>query len=143
MVIPRAKTGEYFRSAFTECLQKTAFDQIVILSLQPELEDEVCRRLAEIAPDRTTVRKLATLGQLGVAVSEASFVLTERYHGAVAAIAAGVPVRIEPVAVADKLWDLRRSLEEEGGEALLEKARRGEKALRDVLAKIDRHIGRR
>ncbi len=140
MVIPRAKTGAYFRPAFIDCLQKTAYDKIIILSLQPEHEGEVCRRLAAIAPDKTIIRKLATLGQLGDSVSEASFVLTERYHGAVAAIAAGVPVRIEPVAVGDKLWDLRRSLEQEGASALLEKAGRGAKALRDVLAKMDQSI---
>lgn len=60
------------------------------------------------------------------------FVIAERYHGALAALAAGIPYETVMQGKGDKLSELKK-MEEAGHDALLQKVKTGETALRNAL----------
>lgn len=69
--------------------------------------------------------------ELCEAVSSASFLLTQRYHAGIVALALGVPFETVPQVAGDKLDALNR--EERDSACLMERVQMGEEALRGVL----------
>ena len=103
MVIPRKNSGATIKKAIAELLKRNTFDRVVILSLQPDdpAEAAYCLTLAwELA---ATIQPIRTVDQLSRAVAGCSLLLTERYHGAVAALALGVPFATVSQGEGDKL----------------------------------------
>lgn len=72
-----------------------------------------------------------TLSALCDELARASFLLTQRYHAGIAAIALGVPFEVVPQVSGDKLDALQH--EEHDRLKLVERVRSGEEALRRVL----------
>jgi polysaccharide pyruvyl transferase WcaK-like protein len=128
MIIPRRNSGAELLLAAREVLLDSSFDAVIVLSLQsgdPQ-EQVVCKRIASAVGG--SVRSATTGEELREAIGDSSFVLSERYHGALAALAMDVPFRVVPQRSADKLEALTRVRSSkamalvEHGEQLLRKA---------------------
>jgi polysaccharide pyruvyl transferase WcaK-like protein len=134
IIIPRHNSDLLFRQIVSEEVKKQLFDRSVILSLQPNSIEEQ-QSIEEIQKDilaiPTTVVPIRTYVDLAQQMNMATQVVTQRYHGAIAALAMGVPVRIVPQKEGDKLASLIGVRGEEV-EGLIEE---GEKALREMLKK--------
>jgi len=125
-IIPRYNSTDSFDTRASVLSKERSWDGVQILSLQPEnLEEQaVCAKLAERT--KGTVISVRTLEDLAHRVRSASLVLTQRYHGAVAALALDVPFEVVSQGAGDKLAALIqhsapeewRSLAENGQEAL-------------------------
>ena len=134
IVIPRRNSGESFQRALAEFVLQHPASAVRCLLMQPDDPEErkVIERINGVLGRVPEVRDVRTLSDLMEQISRASFVLTERYHGALAAIALEKPLRIISQGEGDKLWVLERMLKRGEGErgALLIAVQRGEKALR-------------
>src|SRR3989344_2301824 len=82
-----------------------------VLSFQPgnPQEQRVCRQAAARVPGGAEVMPVRSIAELTVAVAGASFVLTQRYHGAVLALALGIPFQVASQQPTDKLAALAES----------------------------------
>lgn len=102
-VIPRSNSAATMRNALEKCMNKNTFDSIVILSLQPDncMEKKVCRDIASNM--HIEIRNIRTADEFAESVGSCSRVITERYHGAVAALALGVPFESVARVDGDKL----------------------------------------
>jgi polysaccharide pyruvyl transferase WcaK-like protein len=135
-VIPRHNADAAFHEAFSAALQADTLRQICIVSMQPEdaAEQAVIEEMKTRANGRARVVRALSMRMLLEALGEASSVLTQRYHGAIAALALGIPVTILPQGTGDKLWALRELIHGKDPKAeaarLREAALRGEKALK-------------
>ena len=140
VVIPRQNADGAFFSAFQRLLP-TVPGEVHLVALQPDdpQEQEVLATLERQAEGRA-VRRIAarTLATLMDEVSAASLVLTQRFHGAIAALSAGVQTEIYPQKQGDKLWALKDAMER--GNAVEEVRRQqalaleGERALKAWFA---------
>ncbi|MFA6522893.1 MAG: polysaccharide pyruvyl transferase family protein [Candidatus Peribacteraceae bacterium] len=130
-IIPRGKPAHSFISRAQELGTDTSFETVFILSLNPDAEDEraVCRSLEASIPG-ASIREIRSLDALISAIAGSSFVLSARYHGALAALALGVPYEAVPQGEGDKLASLRSI---SSPDALRISALEGEKVLREVL----------
>ncbi len=131
-IIPRRNSHISFREAALE--RARGASRIAIVSLAPDdpAEREVCRSLASLLPS-ARVEPVRTLGALAEAVGRASFVLTERYHGAIAALALGVPFATVAQGREDKLEEIAAVARGHALPDLLNRVARGEDALRRFL----------
>lgn len=110
-----------------------------ILLMQPNHPEEqkTARMLQTKLGNNTTIVPIYTTGDLIAEVSSSVMVVTERFHGALAALAIGTPVKILPQGVGDKLSSLlpysdgQQSLSELS--SLVEK---GEQGLRQALMSL-------
>lgn len=128
VIIPRKNSPVAFTERAAQ-LQKTGeWKEVRILSFQPDDPQEysLCMRLAG---ETGVVVPVRTIGDLRGELSAASFVLTQRYHGAVGALALGVPFEVVPQGEGDKLAGLAGMLK---GDAVA-LAAAGEGALRSAL----------
>lgn len=121
------------RNYSLQVAQNPAFSEVKILSLQPENSEEmeVCKKIQNSIGG--IIIPIRSVEELTKECSTAGFVLSQRYHGALAALALGVPYEVVPVGENDKLaqlQDLKESKEE-----LLEKIRVGEEAFLSALTK--------
>jgi len=133
VIIPRQNPSDEFWRMLAELRPK--FPGLVrVLLMQPDHPGEAAAaaHARTIVPDADVVeaRSLPTLAEF---LSDASCVLTQRYHGAIAALGAGVPdVRIVPQRPGDKLAELH-TLVKRGSDTLAALARTGDEALRAAL----------
>ncbi|OGJ57821.1 hypothetical protein A2635_04765 [Candidatus Peribacteria bacterium RIFCSPHIGHO2_01_FULL_51_9] len=132
VIIPRQNSGENFFSRVRDVIRKNSFDEIVILSLQPDHRGEkrVCEQLQEEVKDAIIV-PIHSLEMLVCEIYRASCVLSQRYHGALTALALKKNVEIVHQTEGDKLASLRESLSN-GVSAL----RIGEETLRSALMRM-------
>jgi polysaccharide pyruvyl transferase WcaK-like protein len=129
-----------FQKRLAELQQNgTLFEGISILSLEPgsRKEQAVCAGLLLTMPQANIV-PVRSLSNLVDDVSQASFVLSERYHGALAAFALGVPFEAISQQPGDKLASLMEEAKEEGVERCRERVEEGVKALMQALRHIQR-----
>ncbi|TSC57277.1 MAG: polysaccharide pyruvyl transferase CsaB [Candidatus Peregrinibacteria bacterium Greene0416_19] len=135
IVIPRKNSGATFRERAKELVASGLFETLRILSMEPENEAEasVCRSLAAALGAEVTA--ITTLTALAEAVSGSSLVLSQRYHGALAALASGIPVEVVPQGVGDKMAELQE-LKPEDAPRLLDLVQTGEEALREMLQRL-------
>ncbi|MFH0770703.1 MAG: polysaccharide pyruvyl transferase family protein [Candidatus Peregrinibacteria bacterium] len=133
-LIPRRNSGQAFIDACMTAVREADWEGVVILSLQPSNRGErkVCERL-KTALGRATVVPVSALDQLVQLVSEAGCVVSERYHGALAALALGKPLVLVSQGSDDKLSTLSHLLRVPP-EELLNLIEEGERALFDALA---------
>lgn len=111
-VIPRMNSGSAFVDAVRSAVADRRPDTVRILSMQPDAEEErrVCFSLLGIIGRGAEVRPVRTLLALIESLADCSHLVTERYHGALAAIALGLPVTIVAQRAGDKLDRLREQL---------------------------------
>jgi len=138
IVMPRRNSSQAFLRRARSLA--ASFERVRVLSLEPDSHDEraLCRRFQKTIGGSASVIPIRSLDHLAVEVAPASYVLAQRYHGALAAIALGIPVEIIPQRVGDKLTALqslvREDRERSSTEAYLtELVKKGEQALREVL----------
>jgi polysaccharide pyruvyl transferase WcaK-like protein len=132
VIIPRANASQEFLDlAKAEGMKaKERGETVCIASLEPEAHGEgmICGELARHL-DAPIVCP-STRQELMSVMQDASYVLTQRYHGAIAALGMGIPFHAFPQASGDKL----DAVAEMDRETALEAVERGERALREVLS---------
>lgn len=133
--IPRRNSGPQFLARLQELMQKHHPGSVRIVSLQPDdpAESDFCAELAETITLPVQSIPVRTLDQLMEAVSGSAFVFAERYHGALAALAQGIPFEVLPQKSDDKLASLQPYQEGTNADALFGLVQKGEDALRAAL----------
>jgi len=132
IIIPRANATEEFYRAVCSTLQDYS-GSVTVLLLEPEREGVAIKRLQRLA-EHCRVVSIRTVDELLAEMASGSFVLTQRYHGALAAVALDVSVDIIPQAKGDKMDALRTAVSEEGvREQWLSLIHIGEETLREVM----------
>lgn len=110
-----------------------------ILLMQPDdvREQGIAKVLSEALPG-SVIFPVRTLDELMSEVTAANFVLTQRFHGALASLAVGVPTHILPQGAGDKLSTLVRFTGEAPDDVseMSQRALNGENALRETLVKL-------
>ena len=108
-VIPRQNSGEEFRRLVMASVARDSPQSVRILSMQPESssEREFCDSLARDVGNKATIVAVRSLSELSRELAQCSCVITARYHGALAALALGLPMEIVPQREGDKLDALR------------------------------------
>ena len=101
-LIPRANSGAEFFAKAQEAMRSHP-GAVRVIALQPEEERGVCDALVRMSAERATVHPVRSAQELLAALAPCSAVIAERYHGALAAIALGIPVTIVAQAAGDKL----------------------------------------
>lgn len=111
VIIPRKNSPSSFQDRAVQLWKSRSWEAVRILSLQPEdpQEQEVCRTIAHVLsePDAVIV-PIRSVGELASHVCAAGFVLAQRYHGALAALALGIPFETVFQREGDKLSSLSR-----------------------------------
>jgi polysaccharide pyruvyl transferase WcaK-like protein len=137
VVIPRHNSGRTLMLAIQNAISKHQFDSVSILSLQPDAEKEICVRVQSEVGLPATIIPIRSLEELQTAIVGTALVISERFHGALAAMALSVPVQICSQKEGDKLSGLKKSIE--AGidlETLRQRLRVGEKSLEDAVKMI-------
>ncbi len=134
ILIPRENSGDAFRESAMRQLRSRKWDGVHILSFAPSSISETtyCRELGLLIPDSVLV-PVHSIDTLLSELSGAAFVLTERFHGAVAALALGLPFAVISRAEGDKLAEMEAIAQSDGAAALMASVLRGEDALREAL----------
>lgn len=133
VIIPRANSSEEFLSAVRTAIAERHPSHVRVVLLQPEAEQGIAHVLRTFIPEMEAV-PVRSLGDLIAALRGASFVLTQRYHGALAALMMGIPYHAVAQKEGDKLSTLCPG-ETDGTfrDHLLAKARVGEARLHEAL----------
>ncbi len=134
-IVPRKNSGEMLENEVKKILLQQSFASMSIVLLQPDDHKE--KQYATTLRDRLStgvdIVEVRTLDELQESISESTFIVTQRFHGAIAALAMGIPVRIVTQGAGDKLSSLQPFAEDpskvgdlhrlvQGGETALQKA---------------------
>lgn len=134
IIIPRANATEEFYRAVSSKLPEFG-GNVTVLLLEPEKEGHAMKRLQYMC-EHCRVVSICTVDELLAEMSSGSYVLTQRYHGALAALALDVPVEIIPQAVGDKMDTLRESLQRDMKDSWLASVHSGSEKLCEVMQKV-------
>ena len=129
-IIPRTQSGrELFDTART-FLNRSPHLATALCPLQPEKEDPICNAYMYLFDD-PILSFQRTPSDLIAFLCESSIILTQRYHGAIAALSVGIRPHIVPLVSGDKLDVLRREIAADANIAthFREQAMAGTKAL--------------
>lgn len=134
MIIPRKNSTKSFAETVRTRMQKMAPEHVRILLMEPSQEKTVLTEMRSLLPDEIApeVHDAETVDGLLSGFADASFVLTQRYHGGMAALAMGVPYETVPQAPGDKLSTLQ-GLTGADADGLAKLALHGEEQLRYTL----------
>ena len=134
VLIPRANSNEKF---FEEAQKKLSenFSDVHILLMQPDdIERRVGKRLKAICTVPALVIELTSVQHLLDEVSAASEVLSQRFHGTLAAFAMGIPARSVPQHAGDKMDTLNERMNDASARTvLLTTVKTGSDALRQAM----------
>lgn len=138
-VIPRMNSRGALEKAAKDLLMLKQPEEIRILSMQPEDAGEwkVCERLRDGLRSEASVHPVRSIHDLTRELLKCSSAVTERYHGALAAAAMGIPVEIVSQGLGDKLDELKNMLK--SGvmiEELRARVKAGEDGLRTYLSQL-------
>ncbi|MBI3331529.1 polysaccharide pyruvyl transferase family protein [Candidatus Peregrinibacteria bacterium] len=135
-IIPRGNSQESFIRRAEELATEGGFSGMQILTLEASAADRSMGERLQRAL-AATVHPVSDWGELLNRVAGSTLVLTERFHGALAAVRLGVPVEIIAHTPGDKLDALQRRLRESSASEIstqfLSEVRVGEQALRSAL----------
>lgn len=131
IVIPRHTSGEEFLQKAVAFRGSSSFTETHILSMQPDHKSEqaACTRLRSALGDKARIIPIRSLDELLAALRGASLLLSQRYHGALAALALDIPLEIVAQEEDDKISSLRAVRTED----LPALCTAGEQALRNAL----------
>ncbi len=131
-VIPRKNSDATFLKVVRDAQAQAIYNSVVVLCLQGD--DPVERSVAAVLAEKleATVRSVTTVQELVEVVFPSAFVVSQRYHGALAALALGVPFSVLPQADGDKLAALA-SMDGAAVPELLSLVAAGEEYLRQSL----------
>ncbi len=133
-IIPRQNSDDQFFVEVSSAVKKP-FDEVRILLMQPdESERSIAEKIRAMTGGTASIVPITSVHQLLTEISGAREILTQRYHGVLAALAIGIPVRIVPQTKGDKLDELK-ALQNDSkrlGECLM-LVKRGEEGMRRVL----------
>ncbi len=135
-IIPRMNSGQNFFDAVERKIQDK-FDEVHVLLLQPSAEEAAIAKQLQVRFPDIQIMNVTSASQLLEEVSIASEVLSERFHGALAAFAMDIPCTVIAQVVGDKL-DLVRSYQSTDRQLFLQKVREGEGALRSFFLTLPR-----
>lgn len=131
-VIPRLNSDEAFFSRVA-ALAQDKWDRVTILLMEPEADRAAAGKLKLLLPAAQTV-DIRSVRQLLDEVSAASFVVCQRFHGALAALALGRAFDVVPQGAGDKMATLKEAAADPVRRAAwLELVRTGAEALRNAL----------
>lgn len=107
IIIPRKNSGISLLNKARSLVNRGGWEGIRILSMEPDdpLEKAMVSRLAQ--EFSASVIPVRTLTELCDQIGEAGMVLSERYHGGLAAMALGIPLEMVTQGTGDKLQTLR------------------------------------
>ena len=131
VIIPRKNSPAAFIGRAVELSKRSVWGEIQILSLAPGNREEqaVCRALAHaLAVPSESIVPIWSADVLAALVSGATFVFSQRYHGALAALALGIPFEVMSQREGEASM-----LSSVSVPAALDLLRDGEQALRRVL----------
>lgn len=144
IVIPRHNSDAMFMELYKKIISEHTFDEVIILSLQPQdpLEQATIARLRSTTSFPVMVIPVADQVTLLREVASAQEILCQRFHGALAALAQGKTVHICPLGPGDKLAALAEAMRASGGtEAVArhwrDEAETGEAALGQCLHRLE------
>lgn len=108
ILIPRKNSSENFTNKAQKIVKSTQWDAIRVISMEPENTSEkgFVKSLSEALDSPLTVHAVRTLPELLSYIISAKTVLSERYHGALAALVLGKQVEIVVQRDGDKLSQL-------------------------------------
>ena len=137
-IIPRKNSGAMLQKMAEKVLQEQNFDRVEIVLMQPDdlEEGNIAQSLQELCGG--SIVEVRQLPELMEAVGRANLVVTERFHGALAALALDKEVLICSQKPGDKLSALSDAISQDrAGEIrrMEEGAKKGEEALRQMLQK--------
>ncbi|MFA5800022.1 MAG: polysaccharide pyruvyl transferase family protein [Candidatus Peribacteraceae bacterium] len=116
VLVPRANSGEPFLIEASRVLDEHHGDPVRLVLLQPDHEEFVVQRITSLTRGLCEVVTVESVEQLIGALSDALVVVSERYHGTLAALALGLPTVVCPQDTGDKLDALRTLIEQGGAE---------------------------
>jgi len=131
VLIPRSNISATFQNLAVERVQSGEWDSVNILSLQSDdaSEKRTCAQLASAVDGE--VIPICSLTDLALEIESASFVLAQRYHGALAALALGTDFEVVPQGEGDKLSTLHNLIGKK--EECMRLVQTGENSLRVAL----------
>ncbi len=134
VIIPRKNSSAIFLKNVYEKLHMTEWEEvrIVLMEGQDESERKISYDiLSKVGSNVGQVRSVLTLDELMDSLKNASLVCAQRFHGALAAIAAGIPLEVYPQGEGDKLSIAARASAGgvAGRDTLLSLVKEGEDAL--------------
>lgn len=130
ILIPRKNSPQQFIDLAIQLRCGQSWDVVRVLSLQPDdpAERTFCSKLA--GDTGGTVVPVRSVQDLIREVSAAAFVLAQRYHGALAALALGIPFEAVSQREGDKMAELSQSC---AADEYLAQIAKGERSLKMVL----------
>lgn len=134
-LIPRQNSSDSFQKCALEHWRSRRWDAVYILSLAPESarEHSYCQMLAREIADAQFV-PVDSVETLSMYVGQSAFVLTERYHGAIAALALRIPFAVISQGRGDKLAEIAQMAQDHDSREIFSAwVFQGEDALRDAL----------
>jgi polysaccharide pyruvyl transferase WcaK-like protein len=135
VLIPRMNASNEFFGRSTALLNSGDFQHVKILSLQPDSvnERENCIKLQGLCGARSSIVPIRTLEALASEIGCSSFVLTERFHGAIAALAIGRSFEVVSQGSGDKFAALPSNADRP---SLILDVQKGEEALLQSILKM-------
>lgn len=132
-VIPRKNSSQMFLENVRKIIQSTPWEEVRVVLMEGGHQDEreIAQSILSISVGRGRVVAVQTIDELMDSVRDASLVASQRFHGALAALAADVPLKVFPQGEGDKL-SIVASLLESGSDMrseLVATVRTGEDAL--------------
>ena len=108
VLIPRSNSDDTFLHRAQDIYKTKSFYHVLILSLQPDraCEKAVCKKVQEHIPS-AQILSVHSLNELSRIIESASFVFSERYHGALAALVHGIHFETVSQTQGDKFDALR------------------------------------
>jgi len=123
MIIPRKNSSGAFWHLAEETVRRESWDTIEVICLQQE---------TNLPVTCDAVHQVQSWNELLDQLKCASFVVSERFHGALAALVLGVPFTVSPQCPEDK-FDALEKEQCEGRESFVVRIRQGEEELRRGL----------
>lgn len=135
VLIPRHNSGERFDRVTDLHADDMKASPVVIVTFQPDDsgEQRVIERLRRRFPT-ASVQQIHTVDDVMAMLADAKLCIAERFHGALAAIAAGVPLTTVSQADGDKISSVPRLFgRPEGWKTALGRIAAGEEVLRKAM----------
>ncbi len=107
VLVPRTNSTESFFKAVRERFHAEHWDVVRIVLMQPSNEERMVAQRLQSVVLKADIIEPNTVDAFLTEICRATFVVTQRYHGALAALAMAIPVHIIPLKHGDKLDALK------------------------------------